>query len=174
MKRMLWCLAVLLGGVYAAQAFPPRAEARPAFEDIWREHDRRMAQLRKRFFGEDPLPYFGDFDPFKDFQVPVKPVLPAWDEDDGLKPEISETDKEVIVALKVPRREGESLKVDVDQDAIRLSRETRTATSSSRTVRVMPIPRGADPGKNRLLEENGTLKIVFERRPAPRDPGPRA
>lgn len=95
-----------------------------------------------------------------------------------IRPEVKTTDKEVVLTLKVPGREGEAFNVDVNGDRIRVAydaavvqdkKDEKTgATVKSEAVqhveKVIPIPEGADPEKHRIVREGDKVKIIFEKR----------
>lgn len=95
-----------------------------------------------------------------------------------IRPEVKSTADEVIVSLKIPGLEGESLNIDINKDRIRISYSAKTLQEKkdekggfygkSESVRqyekVMPIPDGADPGQSRTVKEGDTIKIIFKKR----------
>lgn len=135
------------------------------------------------------------FDPFaeiENFQKRMAPLLSeeqrsmfgqSWTEwlnermdVTGIQSETRSTDKEVVVSFKVPGLDGESLKVDVNDDRIRVAYDAKTVEEKegghgsyrSESVRhfekIMPIPGEADPKKSRVVHEGSRIKIIFERR----------
>ncbi|MEK7233389.1 MAG: Hsp20/alpha crystallin family protein [Elusimicrobiota bacterium] len=97
----------------------------------------------------------------------------------GIESETKTTDKEVILILKIPGLSGES--VNINDDRIRIAYDAKTVQTrtdakgrevfKSESVRhfekVMPIPEGANPQKNRIVHEGDTIKIIFEKDAAP-------
>lgn len=140
--------------------------------------------------------FFGRrFDPFAEIESFQRRMAPLLSEDQrsmfgqswkdwfnermdvgGIQSETKSTDKEVVVSFKVPGLEGESLKVDVNDDRIRVAYDAKTVEEKkgehgayrNESVRhfekIMPIPGDADPKKNRVVHEGGRIKIIFERR----------
>lgn len=140
--------------------------------------------------------FFGRrFDPFAEIESFQKRMAPLLSEDQrsmfgqswkdwfndrmdvaGIQSETKSTDKEVVVSFKVPGLDGESLKVDVNDDRIRVAYDAKTVEEKkgengayrNESVRhfekIMPIPGDADPKKNRVVPEGNRIKIIFERR----------
>lgn len=145
--------------------------------------------------------FFGRrFDPFaeiENFRKGFGPPLPNeerslldrswrdWFEDRmvvaDIHPEIKTTDEQVILSLKIPGLEGESLNINVNDDRIRIAYDVRTVQDKkdgqgasyfrSQSIRhfekILPIPDGADPKRNRIVHEDGVkgnvVKIIFEK-----------
>lgn len=95
-----------------------------------------------------------------------------------IRPETTTTDKEVILSLKIPGLAGESLNINVNDDRIRIAYDAKSvqdkkdekgssyfkSESMRHFEKIMPIPEGADPKKNRIVHEGNTVKIIFEKR----------
>lgn len=142
--------------------------------------------------------FFGRrFDPFAEiegFQKKMDPFLSeeqrsvfrqSWEEWTHdrmglaeIRPEVKTTGNEVIVVFKIPGLKGESLRIDVNDDRIRLAYDARSvdekknsqgtyrAESNRHFEKVMPIPEGADPKTSRIAHEGDAVKITFEKRRA--------
>ena len=142
--------------------------------------------------------FFGRrFDPFaemENFHNRFNPLFPSedrsllgrswrdWFQDrmdvTGIRPETKTTDDQVILSLKIPGLEGESLNIDVNEDRIRIAYDAKTmqdkrnekdgsyfkSQSVRRFEKIMPIPDGADPNRNKIVHEGNAVKIIFEKR----------
>jgi HSP20 family molecular chaperone IbpA len=89
-----------------------------------------------------------------------------------------ETDKEVIVEMKIRGLDGDSLNIDVNGTRIRVAydakkheekkdgngREIFRSESVQHFEKVMPIPENADSRKSRIIKEGDVVKIIFDRR----------
>lgn len=151
--------------------------------------------------------FFGRrFDPFAEIENFNKRIAPFLREDEralfgrswnewftdrlgvaDVETGIEKTDKEVVLSIRIPGLKGESLKIDVNDDRIRIAYDAesieraqdgagRTAFQAMRArhfVKILPIPEDADPKTSRVVREGGALKVVF-RRVARLPGGPRA
>lgn len=95
-----------------------------------------------------------------------------------IRSEVKTTGNEVIVSFNIPGLEGESLRVDVNDDRIRLAYDVKSIdekknaqgtyreASSRHFEKVMPVPEDADPKTSRIAHEGDVVKITFEKRRA--------
>lgn len=97
----------------------------------------------------------------------------------AIQEKTQETDKEVIVEVKILGLDKDSLKIDVNGSRIRVAydakkqeekkdgngREIFRSESVQSFEKIMPIPANADSQKSRIVKEGDVVKIVFERRP---------
>ena len=141
-KRICWALAVALTAT-AARSFPfsARERARPAPPDPFIEMERRMEELRRRFFfGRDP-----------------------FEERDEVGEEVRHGADSVTLALRIPDLDAKSVKLSVERGHVRLSYEASADGWIRRYERVLPVPEGADPERHRLVKDGDELRVVFER-----------
>jgi HSP20 family molecular chaperone IbpA len=89
-----------------------------------------------------------------------------------------ETDKEVIVELKIAGLDKDSLNINVSGARIRVSydakkledkkdgkgREIFKSESIQHFEKIMPIPQNADPKTSRIAKEGDVVKIIFPRK----------
>lgn len=94
-----------------------------------------------------------------------------------LHPQISSTPRQVILAMTIPNIRGDSLKVDVTKDRIRLSYQveksheekdqqghvTQSFTSMENIEKIMPVPDGANAGTWRVIRRPEAVEIVFDK-----------
>lgn len=96
----------------------------------------------------------------------------------AIQEKTQETDKEVIVEMKIRGLDRDSLKIDVNGSRIRVAydakkqeekkdgngREIFRSESVQRFEKIMPVPANADSRKSRIVKEGDVVKIIFERR----------
>lgn len=96
----------------------------------------------------------------------------------AIQEETQETDKEVIVAMRIRGLDKDSLKIDVNGSRIRVAydarRQEEKKDDSGREIfrsesvqhfeKLMPVPANADSRKSRIVKEGDVVKIIFERR----------
>lgn len=89
-----------------------------------------------------------------------------------------ETDKEVIVELKIRGLDKDSLNINVNGSRIRVAYDTKKledkkdgkgreifkSESVQHFEKIMPIPAKADPQKNRIEREEDVVKIIFPKK----------
>lgn len=173
------------------------AEHRKWLDEVRRHLFRREPVPFSRFddmFGED---FFGPGDdPFREmegFRRRMRALLGeaerplfsrSWDDWSesrmnvaSMRPELKTTEDEVILAIKVPGLDGESLSIDVNEDRIRVSYDAKIvrddkdekggayfkSESAQHFEKVMPIPEGADAKDNRIVREGDTVRIIFKK-----------
>lgn len=96
-----------------------------------------------------------------------------------INPHVKTEGDKVIVALKIPGVEGESVKVDLNQDRIRLSynatvKEEKKSDSggishsevSQQFEKVLPVPPEADSNTGRIEKKGEEIQIVFDKKKA--------
>lgn len=196
-NKLLWCAVGVLGVTCVGQGYYIHAQnkrnERPAIEEFGKEQYEFDDLFNDDFFARR-------FDPFakiENFHKGLGPLLPNeerslldrswrdWFEDRmavaDIHPEIETTDEQVILSLKIPGLEGESLNININDDRIRIAYDIRTLQDKkdgqgasyfrSQSVRhfekILPIPDGADPKRNRIVHEDGVkgrvVKIIFEK-----------
>lgn len=89
-----------------------------------------------------------------------------------------ETDKEVIVEMKIHGLDKDSFKIDVNSSRIRVAydakkleekkdgagREIFRSESAQHFEKILPVPANADSQKSRIVKEGDVVKIIFDRR----------
>lgn len=123
--------------------------------------DSELGNREKTLFGRSWNDWFGD-----------KMDLAAIQE------KTQETDKEVIVEMKIRGLDNNSLKIDVNDSRIRVvydarkqeekkdgnGREVFRSESVQHFQKILPVPENADSQKSRIVKEGDVVKIIFERR----------
>lgn len=192
-QRAYWMFialfAVLLAATAAAKSStnPGGATETP---DPWAQQDPWIARMRNSLLRGSPVP-FKDFDDIFSDQFfsrqgdPFALFGQSWSGwfDDGMdlsaiRERTRETDKEVIVELKIAGLDKESLDINVDDSRIRLAydarkledkkdgdgREVFKSESVQHFEKIIPIPQDADPRKSRIAREGDVVKIVFPKK----------
>lgn len=123
--------------------------------------DSELGKREKTLFGRSWNDWFGD-----------RMDLAAIQE------KTQETDKEVIVEMKIGGLDKDTLKIDVNGSRIRVAydakkqeekkdsngKEIFRSESVQHFEKILPVPATADSQKSRIVKEGDVVKIIFERR----------
>ena len=185
--------AICLAQTYRlhAQKAPPRPMFQDIVtqQDRWiEEMTRELSPKTSVPFGKFDELFNDEFfkrniDPFREIEEFHRRVGPAlsdeqrplfgrsWDdwfhermEVSDIRSGIKTTESEVIVSFRIPGLQGASLRIDVNPNRIKVAYAVKTAKSTRRFEKIMPIPAEAEALKYRTAREGDTFKIIFKRR----------
>jgi len=90
--------------------------------------------------------------------------------------EVTRTDKEVTVTIRLPGLTGKTADINITDDRIKVSFSAKTATeekdgggivkkeSSQNYVKILPVPEDAAPGTGKVKIEGEQVKITFDKK----------
>lgn len=98
-----------------------------------------------------------------------------------INPEVKTTKDQVVVALKIPGLQAESVNVNVEKGRIRLSYSAKNSEekkdkkgnviqkseSYQQFEKVLPVPANADPNTAQITKEGDKVEIAFKKKSSP-------
>jgi len=81
----------------------------------------------------------------------------------GIRSMLTATDREIIVAVRVPGLQAESLSVAVEGALVTITCLAVQPGETRRYELVMPLPADADAARHRLVREREAFKLIFEK-----------
>jgi hypothetical protein len=80
----------------------------------------------------------------------------------GIRSELTSTDREIIVAVRIPGLRADTLNVAVDGALVTITCLAERRDYTRRYEMIMPLPASADAARHRVVQEGDAFKIIFE------------
>lgn len=189
-QRTLWIFSALLATTCVAQGYYIHSQQRPQArrpeppaampgEDEWLEHARKRMLKGPSIPLDDFDALSADrafdriFDPFAEIlRLPDRAGFTA------IEAKTRETETSVVMELRIPGLDKDSLNIDVNESRVRVAYDARDVQNKkdgsgreyfrSESIRhfekVMPVPENADGRGSRIEREGDVVKIIFPRR----------
>ena len=81
----------------------------------------------------------------------------------GIRSMLSTTDREIIVAVRIPGLQADSLSVAVEGTLVTITCLAERTDETRRYELIMPLPANADAARHRLVREREAFKLIFDK-----------